>query len=210
MKDVRILLVDDEPLARQRLRQMLADHADGDIVGEAEHVEQALELVRAHRPDLILLDIRMPGADGFAARDVDWIEGSGNYAKLHVGKGTHLIRTTLAELEQDLDPGRFARVHRSAIVSLDRVRELRSLGGGEYRVLLLDGTQVPMSQRYRDRLPDLRHSRLQVDLPAPLLELGRLALHLRGVLAHVLRDLHRAELGPTHRAEVGDFGPFGR
>jgi two-component system LytT family response regulator len=56
-------------------------------------------------------------------------------------------------LEQELDPGKFARVHRSAIVSLDRVRELRSLGGGEYRVLLLDGTQVPMSQRYRDRLP---------------------------------------------------------
>src|SRR5262249_56898305 len=73
-----------------------------------------------------------------AARDVDWIEGSGNYAKLHVGKATHLVRSTLAALDQELDPGKFARVHRSAIVALDRVRELRSLGGGEYRVLLLD------------------------------------------------------------------------
>jgi two-component system LytT family response regulator len=81
---------------------------------------------------------------------VDWIEGYGNYAKLHVGKGTHLVRTTLSALELELDPSKFARVHRSAIVSLDRVRELRSLGGGEYRVLLTDGTQVPMSQRYRD------------------------------------------------------------
>jgi two-component system LytT family response regulator len=87
------------------------------------------------------------------AKEVDWIEGHGNYAKLHVGKGTHLVRTTLAALEQELDPARFTRVHRSAIVALDRVRELRSLGGGEYRVLLTDGTLVPMSQRYRDHLP---------------------------------------------------------
>jgi two-component system LytT family response regulator len=74
-------------------------------------------------------------------------------AKLHVGRATHLVRTTLTALEQELDPARFARVHRSAIVALDRVRELLSLGGGEYRVVLADGTQVPMSQRYRDRLP---------------------------------------------------------
>jgi two-component system LytT family response regulator len=229
---IRVLLVDDEPLARQRLRQMLADHSDVSIAGEAEHVEQARELVRAERPDLILLDIRMPGADGFklveslhltpmpyvifvtaysehaveafdteavdyllkpfdeerlgraleraraaiarraptrylerfavtlgrrtkyvAAGEVDWIEGSGNYAKLHIGKEAQLVRTTLSALEQELDPTRFARVHRSAIVALDRVRELRSLGGGEFRVLLRDGVQVPMSQRYRDRLP---------------------------------------------------------
>jgi two-component system LytT family response regulator len=229
---MRVLLVDDEPLARQRLRQMLADHADVEIVGEAEHVEQALELTRAERPELILLDVRMPGADGFAlveglhltpmpyvifvtahaehavqafnaaamdyllkpfdeerlsraldraragiarrgparqldrfavvlgrrtryvpASDVDWIEGSGNYAKLHVGRETHLVRATLSALDEALDPARFARVHRSAIVALDRVRELQSLGGGEYRVVLRDGTQVPMSQRYRDRLP---------------------------------------------------------
>jgi two-component system LytT family response regulator len=87
------------------------------------------------------------------ARDVDWIEGYGNYAKLHVAKGTHLVRTTLALLEQELNPERFARVHRSAIVALDRVRELISLGGGEYRLVLHDGTTIPMSQRYRDRLP---------------------------------------------------------
>jgi two-component system, LytTR family, response regulator len=229
---MRVLLVDDEPLARQRLRQMLADHADVTVTGEAEHVEQARELVRSERPDLILLDIRMPGADGFSlveslhltpmpyvifvtahaehaveafdaeavdyllkpfdeerlaraleraraalasrgtprhldrfavttgrvtryvsASEVDWIEGYGNYAKLHVGKATHLVRTTLSALEEELDPAQFARVHRSAIVALDRVRELQSLGGGEYRVLLSEGTRVPMSQRYRHRLP---------------------------------------------------------
>jgi two-component system LytT family response regulator len=87
------------------------------------------------------------------AREVDWIEGYGNYAKLHIGKGVHLVRTTLAALEQELDPARFTRVHRSAIVALDRIRELESLGGGEYKVVLTDGTRVPMSQRYRDRLP---------------------------------------------------------
>ena len=62
-------------------------------------------------------------------------------------------RTTLAALERELDPARFARVHRSAIVALDRVGELHSLGGGENRVRLADGTQVPVSQRYRERLP---------------------------------------------------------
>jgi two-component system LytT family response regulator len=227
-----VLLVDDEPLARQRLRQMLADHADVAIAGEAEHVDQARELVRAERPDLILLDVRMPGVDGFAlleglhltpmpyvifvtahaehavdafeaqavdyllkpfdeerlaralerarlaiarrgpqrhlerfpvtlgrrtryvsAAEVDWIEGYGNYVRLHTGKAAHLVRGTLKALEGELDPGRFVRVHRSAIVAVDRVRELESLGGGEYRVVLSDGTRIPMSQRYRERLP---------------------------------------------------------
>jgi two-component system LytT family response regulator len=232
MSPIRVLLVDDEPLARQRLRQMLADHADVAIAGEAEHVEQARELVRAERPDLILLDVRMPGVDGFAlleglhltpmpyvifvtahaehavdafeaqavdyllkpfdeerlaralerarlaiarrgpqrhlerfpvtlgrrtryvsAAEVDWIEGYGNYVRLHTGKAAHLVRGTLKALEGELDPGRFVRVHRSAIVAVDRVRELESLGGGEYRVVLSDGARIPMSQRYRKRLP---------------------------------------------------------
>ena len=232
MKTIRVLLVDDEPLARQRLRVMLADHTDIVIAGEAEDVGQAQQLTRSERPDLILLDIRMPGEQGFAllrrlhltptpyvifvtahaehavdafdaeavdyllkpydeerlakalnrartaisrrepprylerfavilgrktsyvpVEQVDWIEGGGNYAKVHVGREVHLVRTTMTSLEQDLDPARFARVHRSAMVALDRVKELESLGGGEYRVVLRDGTRVPMSQRYRSRLP---------------------------------------------------------
>ncbi len=231
MSGLRALLVDDEPLARQRLRVMLADHADVDIVGEAADADAARALIRSERPALVFLDIRMPGADGFqllqglhltpapyiifvtayaehavkafeanagdyllkpfdeerlaraldkarqalarrlpatftqrfavilaqrtlyvAAAEVDWIEANGNYARLHVGKEQHLVRTTLAALEQELDPARFTRVHRSAIVQLDRVKELRSQDG-EYRLLLTTGVVLPMSARYRGRLP---------------------------------------------------------
>jgi two-component system LytT family response regulator len=88
-----------------------------------------------------------------SAAEVDWIEGYGNYVRLHTGKAAHLVRGTLKALEGELDPGRFVRIHRSAIVAVDRVRELESLGGGEYRVVLSDGTRIPMSQRYRERLP---------------------------------------------------------
>lgn len=228
---LKVLIVDDEPLARARLRLMLSDHADVQVVGEAEDVEQAVTVARSERPDLVLLDVRMPKDDGFGllkrlfltpmpyvifvtayadhavqafdanaidyllkpyneerlaralsrARTalgpptptyldrfavitgqrtvyvpvgtVDWIEAHGNYARLHCGRDVHLVRVTLTRLESDLDPTRFQRVHRSVMVALDRVKELQSLGGGEYRVVLSSGLQLPMSQRYRDRLP---------------------------------------------------------
>ena len=234
---LRVVIVDDEPLARRRLRSLLADHADVTVVGEAEDAETALTLVRAERPDVLFLDIQMPGRTGLeflgslsvtprpfailatayaehavdafdegaidyllkpfdegrlakaldrarehqrarqgggfggvayldrvavtigartifvALADVDWIEASGNYARLHVGKEHFLLRTTMAGLEEQLDPARFVRTHRSAMVQLDRVRELRPLPNGEFRLLLSSGAEVPLSSRYRDRLP---------------------------------------------------------
>ncbi len=275
---MRILIVDDEPPARVRLRTMLEMLPDADayeVVGEAEDGEAALDAIARERPDLVFLDVQMPGLDGFgvvralsadaalqaalggalpevvfatafdqhavrafdvhavdylvkpfdgrrlstalararerlaarrAARgpaalpaeltallaalqsgagggapaassyltrlavrvgervyyvrtaDVDWVEADGNYLRLHTGTGTpqakaHLIRKPLAALAEELDPAQFARIHRSALVNIDRIRELRALSDGEYQVLLTDGTKLKLSRTYRANLP---------------------------------------------------------
>jgi two-component system LytT family response regulator len=83
---------------------------------------------------------------------VDWIEAAGNYVKIHVGGQSHLVRDTLARLEAVLDPSLFARIHRSVIVNLDRVRQMEPWFSGEYLVLLHDGTQLKLSRWYRERV----------------------------------------------------------
>ena len=87
--------------------------------------------------------------------DIDWIEGAGDYAALHVGPDTHLSDQRLKHLETRLDPARFARVHRSAIVNLDRVRELVHRSHGDYEAVLVDGTRVRVSRSRRAAIADL-------------------------------------------------------
>jgi two-component system LytT family response regulator len=84
--------------------------------------------------------------------EIDWIEASDNYVCLHCGKETHTLRETMAELEARLDPSRFIRVHRSAIVNLDRVRELQPWFRGDYRVVLQDGTELTLTKNHRENL----------------------------------------------------------
>jgi two-component system, LytTR family, response regulator len=84
--------------------------------------------------------------------EIDWIEAADYYACLHTGKKSYLLRRSMTELEQDLDDASFCRIHRSAIVNLDRVRELRFGRDGEYEVLLADGTSLRLSRRYRKAL----------------------------------------------------------
>jgi len=84
--------------------------------------------------------------------EIDWVEAADYYACLHVGTRTHLIRRSVSELEEDLDPAAFCRVHRSAIVNLDRVRGLKLSADGEYEVQLEDGTKLRLSRRYRQQL----------------------------------------------------------
>ncbi len=81
--------------------------------------------------------------------DIDWIEAADYYATLHVGGASHLIRQTMAELEARLDPRRFVRVHRGAIVHLDRIREIHPLFRGDCTLVLADGTQVKLSRTRR-------------------------------------------------------------
>jgi two-component system LytT family response regulator len=84
--------------------------------------------------------------------EVDWIEAADYYACLHVGTKTHLVRRSMSELEQELSQSNFCRIHRSAIVNLDRVRGLALNDVGEYDVLLANGNRLAMSRRYRKQL----------------------------------------------------------
>lgn len=81
--------------------------------------------------------------------EIDWIEAADYYACLHVGGRTHMMRRTLAELERELERDSFCRIHRSHIVNLARVRELRSDAGGEQEVVLLDGSVLRLSRSYK-------------------------------------------------------------
>jgi len=245
-KKIRVLIVDDELLAREGMRILAERDKDLQIIGESSNGSKALEAIRSKAPDLVLLDIQMPEMDGFAvlqkletkeipyiifvtaydkyalrafdvhaldyllkpvdedrfgravqrakailqsgtgwdqhilellqdlagktphhidrvvvkeegriffvkAAEIDWIEAKGNYAMLHSGKKSFLIREAMTSLENQLDPKMFARIHRSTIVNVERIRELQSLFHGDYRVLLQDGTKLFMSRRYRER-----------------------------------------------------------
>ena len=85
-------------------------------------------------------------------REIDWCEAAGNYVRLHVGPQTHLVRGTMGHIESQLDPAQFVRVHRSTIVNVDRIQELRSSFNGEYVILLSDKTRLTLSRGYRDGL----------------------------------------------------------
>ncbi|MBL0172991.1 MAG: response regulator transcription factor [Gemmatimonadaceae bacterium] len=84
--------------------------------------------------------------------EIDWIEADRNYVRLHVGKVAHTIRDRISHLEETLDPRLFARIHRSTIVNLNRVREMQQWFSGDYVVILEDGTRLRLSRHYRDRV----------------------------------------------------------
>jgi two-component system LytT family response regulator len=237
----RVVLVDDEPLARRTLRRLLDDDPEVSVVAECSDGPSALAAVEQHRPDLLFLDVQMPGMDGFEVLDkltasrvddtlptpvvifttahedyalrafdvaaadyllkpfddgrfgqalarakkragsgaagatgrtrthltlsqtgavdvVDldhllWAEAADQYVRLHTASGTHLLRESMTQLEGSLDERRFLRVHRSCLVALLHVNRIESTRGGTGRVLLDDGTWLPVS---RSRMPTLR------------------------------------------------------
>lgn len=236
MAEYRALIVDDEPLARRGIRQLLAPYPDVRVVGECRDGREALRALTSHQPDLVFLDVQMPGLDGFGlirvqgvermpltvfvtahddfavrafetqaldylvkplsesrfkttmqrvlerlrarlgervavptdtgellldANEIDWIEARDDYAEIHAGAERYRIRASLAALVRRLDPARFTRIHRSAVVRLDHVRELRTSGrDGTTVVRLRDGTELPVSRR---RLTSLKQRFLPVD-----------------------------------------------
>jgi two-component system LytT family response regulator len=254
----RIVIADDEPLARQRIRSLLDDRHDVSVVGEARNGAEAVDVIIRERPDIVFLDVKMPELDGFeviaaleqmseneaasagaapaivfvtafgefavkafevraldyllkpfdrarldralanaAARrasrlahdprslmldpelrellamlrsedrrderflikngdrmyfvlatDVDWADAAGNYVRLHANGRAHLYRDTMKALEVRLDASRFVRIHRSAIVNIDRVAQIEPYLHGEYVVTMRDGTRLTSSRAH--------------------------------------------------------------
>jgi two-component system, LytTR family, response regulator len=231
--DIRALIVDDEPLARRGIRQLLAREPDMVVVGECRDGPAALVALDTLAPDLVFLDVQMPELDAFGiirergadrmpivvfvtaydafavqafeaqaldylvkplvaarfaatmarvrqrlrerrpavlvvgtptgslvldAKEIDWIEADDYYSRVHAGGARHLIRESLASLRRRLDASDFARVHRGALVRLDRIREIRATPRGGTVVVLRDGTTIPVSRRRRSALQALLRS----------------------------------------------------
>jgi two-component system, LytTR family, response regulator len=246
--NLRILLVDDEAPNLDLLRELLAGEPEVEIVGECRNGLEAVQAIRNLHPDLVFLDIQMPGLDGFEvleeldteerpmvvfvtaydqyslqafevyaldyllkpaseerlhatlerargrlltrcannvnqrlscfleevesrrvrpnrfvvregdrvrfvrAEDVEAIEATGNYMHLYVGRTSYMIREVLSHLETKLDPHRFIRTHRSWIVNVDKIEGIGPWSKGAYLITVHGGTEVPVSQNYRERI----------------------------------------------------------
>ncbi|PYP76167.1 MAG: LytR family transcriptional regulator [Gemmatimonadetes bacterium] len=108
------------------------------------------------REQVTRLVIRETGRSYFVpVSTIDWIEGADYYVKLHVGTRVHLLREPLRSLVQRLDPARFARVHRSAIVNLARIREIRMAARGDHTLVLEDSTRLRLTRARRRALEAL-------------------------------------------------------
>lgn len=115
--------------------------------------KERIALSRRAAPKLERLMIKSAGEVQFIRiSDIDWIEAEDYYACLHVGPRHHLLRRSLADLEKDLDSANFCRIHRSAIVNLDRVKALKLNSDGEYNVVLENGSELRLSRRHRKEL----------------------------------------------------------
>jgi two-component system, LytTR family, response regulator len=84
--------------------------------------------------------------------EIEWVEAADNYVCLHCGRETHILRETMSDLEARLDPSRFIRVHRSAIVNLECIKELQPWFRGDYKVVLNDGTELTLTKNHREKL----------------------------------------------------------
>lgn len=258
MTKIRTVVVEDEPVSRDRLLALLQEEQDVEVVGACSDGRSAAATIANATPDLVFLDIQLPEMDGltlartldpdtrpavvfvtahdmyalpafeihaldyllkpFSAQrfrsalayarehlaqrratsigrhilgllpdaqpvppptiasptpagerlvvkssgriyfvkfaDIDWCEAAGNYIRVHVGPQAHLIRETMNRLESQLDRRQFVRVHRSTIVNVDRIQELRSSFNGEHVVVLRNGIRLTMSRGYRDALQE--------------------------------------------------------
>ena len=248
MTKISAIIVDDEPLARRRIRTLLGRERDIELLEECADGASAVEAIRRHRPNLVFLDVQMPEMNGFAVlralgpeltaavvfvtayeqfslrafdvhaldyllkpfhrrrfqealrrvrqrfnnereladvrvrltalldaadrsdpierlairtatkvaivrvREIDWIQGDGNYVRLHVGNVVHLLRQTMKALAGQLDPTLFIRIHHSCIVNVERVRELQPWSHGDYVVILDSGKRLMSSRTYSNNL----------------------------------------------------------
>jgi len=136
-----------KPFSAERFKSALT-HARQHL--SKQRTTGAHEAPRERRERLV---IKSSGRIYFVrTHDIDWCEAAGNYVRLHVGAQTHLVRGTMGYIESQLDSTQFVRVHRSTIVNVDRIQELRSSFNGEYIITLHDKTRLTLSRGYRDGL----------------------------------------------------------
>jgi two-component system LytT family response regulator len=152
-----------KPFDRPRLRQALNRARRQLAQGPGEMVERLRRLLdtASETRRLRRIAIRSGGRlQSLRVEEIQWLEAADNYVRIHTGKGAHLIRETLSQLEQRLDPELFVRVHRSSIVKIDGIREVESLFHGDYAVVLRTGERLAVGRRYRERLLEAIGDRL--------------------------------------------------
>lgn len=121
-----------------------------------EHLVSLLEELREERKYPERLIVKSSGRVFFVrTEEIDWVEASGNYVKIHTKTEAHLLRESMKNMEAKLDPKVFVRIHRSAIVNIDRIKELEPWFHGEYIVIMRDGTRLTASRVFSDRLSAL-------------------------------------------------------
>ena len=103
------------------------------------------------RPPERILVRRRSAIVPVSVEEIDWIEASGDYVSVRCGREKYLVERTLGEMERLLAPKSFERIHRSAMVNVSKIRDLRPLGSGRYRLILLDGTELVLSRKYWPR-----------------------------------------------------------
>jgi two-component system LytT family response regulator len=144
-----------KPFDRDRFERALARVRERLRGGEdlQEKLRLFLDHVKPRGASRERLMVRSAGRITFLrAAEVDWIEAADNYVRVHAGRETHLIRETMANLEGELDRRKFIRVHRSAIVNIDSIVEIRSLFHGDHSIVLRTGDEVSLGRTYREKL----------------------------------------------------------
>ena len=135
--------------ARSRLRNRQSTTIDS-------HLVSLLQELRDERKYPERLIVKSSGRVFFVrTEEIDWVEASGNYVKVHTKTDAHLLRESMKNMESKLDPKTFVRIHRSAIVNIDRIKELEPWFHGEYIVIMRDGTRLTASRVFSDRLSAL-------------------------------------------------------
>src|SRR5437588_2669093 len=135
--------------AKERLRSVQQN--DGRM-----QISALLDSIKSKPQSLDRLVIKSGGRITFLSTDeINWIEADDKYVHLHTSKANPMVRQTLSAMETQLDPNKFRRVHRSAIVNVQRIKELQALFSGEHSILLQDGTKLTLSRNYKDKLFEL-------------------------------------------------------
>jgi two-component system LytT family response regulator len=159
LSDVRASVRDDDDASASDGALRLVDSTTSENTEPRELaplIETLLTELRSHRRRNARVVVKTGGKVLFLRSDqIEWVEAAGNYVKLHVGGESHLFRESMKNMEARLDGEMFVRIHRSAIVNVDHIRELQPWFHGEYVVILHDGTRLMASRVFSDRLSRL-------------------------------------------------------